>query len=157
MPDMLVKLQDIPDDSVDVARLKEEGITLRRIQPYEVSILRRFAKNAFGEGWADEILNAFVHQPVTCFVATQEKKIIGFAAYECTRRNFFGPTGVLPEYRGKGIGRALFLACLRGLYEYGYAYAIIGGAGPVDFYARSCGAIVIPDSIPGIYLDDLER
>ena len=35
----------------------------------------------------------------------------------------------------------------------GYAYAIIGSAGPEDYYAKVCGAIAIPDSKPGIYCD----
>jgi hypothetical protein len=33
----------------------------------------------------------------------------------------------------------------------GYAYAIIGGVGPVEFYAKTVGAIVIAGSQPGIY------
>jgi len=154
---MLVKLLNIPDDSADIARLKEEGINIRRVQPYEISILRRFVTQTFSEGWADEVMNAFTHQPVTCFIATKDKKITGFGPYECPRRNYFGPTGVLPECRGKGVGKALFLACMRGLYDWGYAYAVIGGAGPVDFYAKCIGATVIPDSVPGIYTDGLER
>jgi len=36
-----------------------------------------------------------------------------------------------------------------GLRELGYVYAIIGSAGPTDFYERTVGAIVIPDSEPG--------
>jgi hypothetical protein len=157
MSDMLVKLYNIPDDSVDIARMRQEGISIRRIQPYETSILLRFVKENFSEQWADEVMIAFSHQPATCYVALHEKKIIGFAAYECTRRNFFGPTGVLMDYRGRGIGKALFFACLRGLYEYGYAYAIIGSAGPSEFYIKNCDAIVIPDSNPGIYTRDLDR
>jgi len=31
-------------------------------------------------------------------------------------------------------------------------YAIVGAAGPVRFYQKAVGAIVIPDSEPGIYL-----
>ena len=37
------------------------------------------------------------------------------------------------------------------------AYGVIGGAGPTDFYARTVGATVIPDSVPGIYADPLRR
>ena len=33
----------------------------------------------------------------------------------------------------------------------GYGYAIIGSAGPVDYYRKVCGAEVIEDSVPGIY------
>jgi hypothetical protein len=33
----------------------------------------------------------------------------------------------------------------------GYVYAIIGHAGPIEFYQKTVGAIIIPDSDPGIY------
>ena len=33
----------------------------------------------------------------------------------------------------------------------GYAYAIIGGVGPQDYYKKVCGAFVIPGSDVGIY------
>lgn len=157
MPDMLVNLLSLPDDSDDLKALNDAGIKIRRIQPYEISVLRRFVMESFGEGWADEVMNSFTHQPVSCYVATQDKKIVGFGAYECTRRDFFGPTGVKPSHRGKGVGKALLLACLRGLYEMGYAYAIIGGAGPTDFYAKCVGAIALPNSMPNVYEDSLDE
>jgi hypothetical protein len=37
----------------------------------------------------------------------------------------------------------------------GYAYAIVGGVGPADFYARVAGATPIDGSTPGIYLPSL--
>ncbi len=156
MADMLVNLLKLPDDRELAESIAGEGIKIRRIAPYESSILREFALG-FSAYWADEVMNAFAHQPPTCFVATKEKKIIGFAAYECTRRNYFGPTGVLSEYRGKGIGKILLLAALRAMFDYGYTYAIIGGVGPADFYAKCVGATPIPDSTPGIYADLLSR
>jgi len=55
-----------------------------------------------------------------------------------------------------GIGKALLVSSLVGLRELGYVYAIIGAAGPVHFYQKAVGAIVIPDSEPGIYTDRLE-
>lgn len=69
---------------------------------------------------------------------------------------FFGPTGVSSELRGHGIGKALLLASLWGLRELGYVYGVIGGAGPIEFYENSVGAIVIPNSEPGIYTDLLK-
>jgi GNAT superfamily N-acetyltransferase len=106
--------------------------------------LREFITKHFTVGWADEAAVSFHHQPVSCFVAHAKGAIIGFAVYECTRRNYFGPTGVDPAWRGAGIGKALFLASLAGLRELGYTYAIIGDAGPVDFYRKTVGAIEIP-------------
>jgi len=157
MPDMLVSLLDLPDDRAEVEALKSEGILIRRVQPYELSLLRKFVEEKFNATWADEVTTAFTHQPTTCFIATYEKKIIGFGAYECTRRDYFGPTGVDPTYRGKGIGKVLLLACMRALLEMGYAYAIIGGVGPADFYSKCVGATLIPDSSPGVYVDMLAK
>ena len=47
------------------------------------------------------------------------------------------------------------MACLHSLKELGYGYAIIGGAGPVDFYAKAAGATVIEGSSPGVYRDGI--
>ena len=65
------------------------------------------------------------------------------------------PGGVLEAHRGKGLGTVLLLECLRSMKEMGYAYAIIGGVGPKEFYAKAAGAIEIPDSTPGIYTPPL--
>lgn len=127
-----------------LAGLESRGITVRRPNPWEQTPLRAFIEKHFTVGWADETSVAFHHQPVSAFVAHHESNIIGFAAFECTRRNYFGPTGVDPAWRGAGVGKALFLACLVGLREMGYTYAIVGDAGPVDFYRRTVGAIEIP-------------
>jgi predicted N-acetyltransferase YhbS len=58
---------------------------------------------------------------------------------------------VLESQRGRGIGQGLLLAALHELAHDGYAYAIIGGVGPVDFYIKGCGATLIPNSSPGLY------
>ncbi len=143
MPDMLCSLVSIPEVEPLLEKLKKEGITLRRPNPWEQKEVREFIESHFTTGWADEISVAFSSKPVTCFVARDNGKVIGFAGYECTRRNFFGPTGVDETYRGKGVGKALFYAALRGLQQLGYVYAIIGDAGPVDFYRKTVGAEVI--------------
>ena len=81
----------------------------------------------------------------------RDRELIGFACHDCTRRNFFGPSGVAESARGLGAGRALLLASLHAMREAGYAYAIIGGVGPEDFYRRTVGAVPIEGSPPGIY------
>ena len=112
MADMLVSLLNIPDDTKDVRRLNREGILIRRIQPYELSLLRRFVLKHFSEVWADEVLTSFTHQPVTCFVATHEKRIIGFGAYECTRRGFHGVVcGHIHHAEIRRVGAIDYLNC----------------------------------------------
>jgi len=157
MPDMLVQLLKLPPLEPLSDKLDSSGILLRRVESFEISLLHEFVLENFSRAWADEILVGFSQKPVTIFIATKESRIVGFAAYECTRRNFFGPTGVSEEMRGHGIGSALLLACLWAMREMGYVYAIIGGVGPTEFYERAVGAATIPESHPGIYTDMLRR
>ena len=43
------------------------------------------------------------------------------------------------------------------LMTVGYAYGIIGAAGPTAFYERAVNATLIPDSAPGVYADPIKR
>jgi predicted N-acetyltransferase YhbS len=151
MPDMLVNLLKLPDAGALDRQLKNDGVLIRRAWPFEISPIRSFIEQEFSIGWADEISVGFSNKPVTVFIATRDMNVIGFAAYECTSKAFFGPTGVSKAERGKGIGKLLLLASLQGLKELGYVYGIIGGAGPTEFYERAVGATVIAGSEPGIY------
>jgi predicted N-acetyltransferase YhbS len=77
--------------------------------------------------------------------------VTGFACYDAAALGVFGPTGVAGERRGRGLGKALLLACLHDMAARGYAYAVIGGSGPDAFYERTVGAVKIPGSEPGFY------
>jgi predicted N-acetyltransferase YhbS len=153
MPDLLVNLLKLPPLEPELSSLAATQIVVRRAQPFEISQVLDFIEREFQVSWADEVSVGFANKPVSVFIATSEKAIVGFAAYECTRRGFFGPTGVSESARGNGVGKALLLSCLWGLREMGYVYGIIGHAGPIEFYEQAVGAIVIPDSDPGIYTD----
>jgi GNAT superfamily N-acetyltransferase len=157
MADMLVKLYDLPDVRSHVERLKEQGVVIRRAMPYEKLPVVDWVRRNFGAGWAGECDVAFSNLPVSCFMATAGGEITGFACYESTCRDYFGPMGVLEGKRGLGIGKALFLSCLHAMAAIGYAYAIIGGAGPKEFYSKAAGAAIIEGSTPGIYRDQLKE
>src|SRR5215470_1052590 len=116
MADLLVNLLRLPAFDND----EEQGFLVRRAQPFEITPIRRFVETNFTRGWADEISVGFARQPISVFVATIDRELAGFAAYECTRRGFFGPTGVIPAARAQGIGKALLLASLHALRELGY-------------------------------------
>jgi GNAT superfamily N-acetyltransferase len=146
MADVLVKLYELPGTAGEIT-----GVEIRRPMPHEKRIVCRWIAAAFTEGWADEFECSFKALPPTSLIAVKDGKLVGFACYDVTCRGFFGPTGVVESERRRGIGKALLLRSLFGLRELGYAYAIIGGAGPVDFYVKTLGAIPIPGSSPGIY------
>lgn len=156
MPDLLVNLLKLPPPEPVILEMTRANIVIRRAQPFEITPVRSFIGKEFSVAWADEVSVGFASKPVSVYIATMDQAIAGFAAYECTRKAFFGPTGVSENMRGRGIGKALLLASLWGLRELGYVYGIIGRAGPVEFYEQAVGAVVIPDSDPGIYTDLLK-
>ena len=157
MPDMLVRLYDLPQTADLYEQLAAQNITLHRVMSPNYGKAFDFIKAAFGDGWAYEACSAISHQPSGLFVALEKtdagKRIVGFSAYNATALDFFGPTGVLPEMRGKGVGKALLLRALEAMRDEGYGYAIIGGVGPQEFYRKCCGATLIENSSPGIYKD----
>lgn len=157
MPDMLVNLYNQHNEKEKAAlylALDEQGIHLQKVLAPDKGKVLDFVKSHFGDGWAYECEAAFANNPTTCWIAIKEKQVLGFACYDATAKDFFGPTGVKTEERGQGIGKALLFKCLDSMKEAGYAYAIIGWAGPQEFYQKVCGATPIPvceNNIPSIY------
>lgn len=157
MADLLVPLYSLPPRAEGEGQLPGQDVVIRRANTFELSRVSAFIAAHFGQAWADEMAAAFARQPVAGYLAIADGTIVGFAAFDVTRRAFFGPTGVDAAFRGRGIGRALLIAALWGLHDMGYAYGIIGAAGPTEFYKKAVGAIVIPHSTPGVYTDMLKR
>jgi len=173
MADLLVRLYDLPPLAAAADALAARGIHMRRAMAGERSLVTAFALAHGSEAWAAECDAAFARSPVACFIATEaaagnaaspaagyaraREPLLGFACYEATCRNFFGPELVHPDRRQQGIGRGLLLAALHAMRAEGYAYAIIGWASSVDFYRKAVGATVIEGSEPGIYPTPLMR
>lgn len=148
MPDLLVKLYDLPPAGEETTALPG---TVRRAFAAERRLICDWVAAEFGNGWASECEASFARSPVTCFLALDAYEAVGFACYDATARGMFGPTGVRLRDRKRGFGRALLLACLRDMAVQGYAYAVIGGAGSTEFYQQAAGATVIENSTPGFY------
>ncbi|MCA9903491.1 MAG: GNAT family N-acetyltransferase [Anaerolineae bacterium] len=151
MPDMLVKLYTLPPLEPEIAAQAANGVTIRRGLPPEKHVVLDWVARNFERGWMSECDVGFSRQPVSVWLALASETLVGFACYDTTGRGFFGPTGVSESMRGKGVGKGLLLACLHAMYDLGYGYAIIGAAGPVEYYRKTVGAQVIEDSWPGFY------
>jgi len=166
MADMLVKLYALPEIAPSIAHLKEQGIEVRQAAPAEKRIVAAWVRHHFSETWAVECEAALEQRPVPCYIAVEKnpshvpdgtpyslpaEKLLGFACFDATARGMFGPTGVRDDYRGRGIGKALLLACLHAMAYQRYAYAVIGWVGPTEFYTKTVGATLIEGSEPGIY------
>ena len=64
---------------------------------------------------------------------------------------FLGHSELASNGENKKLGTALLLAGLDALRAQGYAYGIIGWAGPVGFFEKTVDATIIENSEPGIY------
>jgi len=154
MSDLFVRLYTLPPRPP--AELSD-GSAIRRALGPEKGIVSAWVARTFNTHWASEAEIAFSGHPICCWVAVRGGKLLGFACHDGTAKGFFGPTGVDPEERGKGIGEALLMNTLWGMREAGYAYAIIGDPGPLEFYTKRLDAIEIPNSKPGVYAGLLPR
>lgn len=132
-------------------RVENVDATIRVALPPELHFVQRWVREHFSEYWVSEVTVAMAHQPPGCLVAVVDGELVGFACYDATARGFFGPNGVAESHRGKTIGLALFYHTLAAMKAQGYAYAIIGSAGPVDFYVKAVGAVPIQADKEDIY------
>lgn len=151
MTDMLVKLYDLPALEPHLERARAAGVEIRRALPPEKHHVLAWVREHFYEAWASEVDVACSAKPPTCFLAARDGELLGFSCYDATGLGMFGPIGVDETARGGGVGAALLVACLHAMAVRGYFYAVIGGIGPAEFYARTVGAVEIADSTPGPY------
>lgn len=152
MPDMLVKLYELPEDAALAVPRDPSVRILRAMAPDKLRVVE-WVREHSGISAAGECDVCFSHTPVSCFLALRGADILGYACYDATAPDFFGPTRVLDAEQGGGIGRALLLRSLAAMRDEGYGYAVIGGVGPQAFYEKCVHAVLIPDSSPGIYRD----
>ena len=72
MTDMLVRLWKLPEGAPLRAALLEQGIRVRLCNPFERHIVADWVGRTFSPKWVSECKVAMGHQPVGCFIATQE-------------------------------------------------------------------------------------
>ncbi|WP_162146757.1 GNAT family N-acetyltransferase [Acholeplasma granularum] len=141
--DLLVNLYELKFENQKII----DGIKYLKILPTNFELLIEFIRDNFADtNWASEVKVSLYKTNPTCFIATYNNEIVGFAAYDATAKGFFGPTGVKETFRGKNIGANLLMNTLEAMYFDGYGYAIIGGAGngkAKAFYQKVCNATVI--------------
>ena len=96
MPDMLVKLYDLPPLMPALVAAARGGAMIRRAVSGDKRKTLAWVRAGF-PSWVAETKTAFSLSPVTCFIALREQTIVGFACYDATCPNFFGPTAVAED------------------------------------------------------------
>ncbi|MGV3650074.1 MAG: GNAT family N-acetyltransferase [Devosia sp.] len=148
--DYLVNLYSRRLDALG-ARVNSVPATIRVALPPELHLIQHWVGAEFSQYWVSEVTIAMAHKPPRCLVAIIDGQLVGFACHDATARGFFGPTGVSPAHRGKGIGQALLFHALMAMKARGYAYAVIGAVGPGAFYENAVGAVPIASDGEDIY------
>ena len=167
---MLVKLYELPELQPALDALKPVNVSIRPARVGEDHEIETWISRHFESIWSHGIRYAIERSPSSMFIAIEkqpadpnrenlyeqpDEQLIGFACFDVSNKGAFGPIGVQPSHEGHGIGRALLLTALHAMWSENYAYAIIGWAGPVEWYKRIVNAQVIPNSEPGPYRGNL--
>ena len=89
MPDMLVKLYDLPALEPVISRQRAMGITVRRGMTPEKFLVLDWIRERFSDYWVSEADVGFSAHPTTIMLAHRGEKILGFGCYDTTYKNFF--------------------------------------------------------------------
>jgi mycothiol synthase len=116
-------------------------LPMRRLAAADRPAFEDWLREVWGDAWAAEGTAALAREPASCFVAVEDGRYLGFAAYDTNRAGWFGPMGTDPSATGRGVGSALLRACLADYLDAGRTRCEIAWVGPVDFYARTVGAV----------------
>ncbi len=131
----------IPPEVTERERiLHAEGYHVRPVTPADLPGLMPFIAAHFGWDWVrfaqDYLLELFgPGSDQICFlVATHNGRIVGYCQQ---RRERFGPFGVDPALRSKGLGRVLLFRCLADMLAKGFhaAWFLWTGADAARLYA----------------------
>ncbi|WP_411816256.1 GNAT family N-acetyltransferase [Hyphococcus sp. DH-69] len=144
MHDLLVPLYRLPE-----APPVPSGILIRQVFQAELKTATEWVRQEFSDGWATEFSYAANLSPSAAYIALSNEAIIGFACFDAAAKGVFGPTGVAEAGRGRGVGTALLFRVMTDMRAAGYAYAVIGAAGPIEYYERVVGAARIDGGAPG--------
>ncbi len=120
--------------------LAAEGYSVRAATSADLPELMPFIAKHFGWDWVrfaqDYLLELFgPGSDQICFlVATHNERIVGYCQQ---RRERFGPFGVDPALRGKGLGRVLLFRCLADMLAKGFhaAWFLWTGADAARLYS----------------------
>ena len=125
----------------DIKRLNKDGVIIKRADKNNKEAVIKFLTQAF-PSWLGEVNETFKNNLVSLYISIIDDKVVGFSAYDGNNRGigWFGPMGVLPVTRGKGIGAILCELCLRDIALQGHKQSIIPWVGPVRFYSKVCNS-----------------
>lgn len=129
--------------------LKAEGYEVRMFRREDTLPLLAFVEEHFPH-WTPSILDGMQHGKTDTVLALKDGEIVGYTEWENTYTDppkgapgRFGPFGVRPDQRSKGIGAVIFYYLIDRITGQGHRYLWFGWAGGrnLHFYERA-GCVV---------------
>jgi mycothiol synthase len=127
------------------AQLEQEGYAVRMFRREDTLPLLAFMEQHFAH-WTPSVVDGLQHGDLEVMLATHNGEIVGFTQWENTytdpprgAQGRFGPFGVRPDLRSKGIGAVLFYSLIERVTGNGARYLWFGWAGGrnLSFYERA--------------------
>lgn len=136
----------VPLKEYSPPEIMNRGFLVRRAESTDLVPLKNFVHKEYGDGWIKTLENGIAKEKIPIYLAENDGEILGFACFDVVRnkKGLFGPMGTSISRRTQGIGHALLHYCLNEMKNNDYEYVIIGEAGPIEFYEKSCNAVIIP-------------
>lgn len=117
-------------------KLLENGFKIYRPVPEEEEEVTAWVKKVFSPFWAYEARMAFRNPEPTIWIAKKDGEIAGFSVYSALEPEWFGPIGVDPEKRGKGLGTVLLYKSLLSMRLLGERLIVIPWTEHLFFYTQ---------------------
>ncbi|MBO3800744.1 MAG: GNAT family N-acetyltransferase [Thermoproteota archaeon] len=112
---------------------------IRKAEKSDKNKVLSWVKTEFSVFWEYEASVGFMYDKPKLWIAEDNDEIIGFSVYSALEPHWFGPIGVSPKTRLKGIGSLLLFNCLKSMREEGQRIAVIPWTSHLFFYAQVPG------------------
>jgi len=116
-----------------------EGVTVRKAKSDEKEKITGWVSGQFSPYWAFEASEAFRSPKPKLWIGEEGERVLGFSAYSALEPHWFGPIGVDPRARKKGLGSLLLFNCLASMREEGQRTAVIPWTSHLFFYSQVPG------------------
>jgi GNAT superfamily N-acetyltransferase len=121
--------------------LIREGIVVRLATPEDRDRVRDWVLKNSGHNWSHETAKAIGPAGSGVWIAEDETGLVAYSVFGSLEHHWFGPIGVAPNLRKKGLGTLLLFKSLDSMRQLGVPRAVIPWTGHLFFYSQVPGIV----------------